>query len=97
MKLTKKVGFTAAAVLAAASLLLLSSSGAAAAAAAATATGTAAGSSGGGVAALVSRVGVARASFVAAVGAVCSLGLGAAAGKLEGHFYTNFQRHPALA
>lgn len=96
VKLTKKVGFTAAAVLAAASLLLLSSSGAAAAASAAATTGAAASSGGGGVAALVSRVGGAKASFVAAVVAVCSLGLGAAAGKLEGHFYTNFERHPAL-
>lgn len=91
VKLTKKVGFAAAAVLAAASLLLLSSSGAAAAAAAA---GTA--SSGGGAAALASRVGGTKASVVAAVGAVCSLGLGAAAGKFEGHFYRNFDRHPAL-
>lgn len=94
VKLAKRSGIAAAAVLAAASLLLLSSSSvAAAAAASATA---AASSGGGGVAALVSGIGGARASVVAAVGAVCSLGLGTAAGILEGHFYNNFERHPAL-
>lgn len=36
------------------------------------------------------------AGIVAAVGGAVALGLSAAAQKLEGHFYKNFERHPVL-
>ena len=36
------------------------------------------------------------AGVAAACGAVVSLGLGVAAAIFEGHFYTNFERHPVL-
>lgn len=38
-----------------------------------------------------------RLSVASAIGSVCALGLGAAAGELEGHFYRNFERHPVVA
>lgn len=37
-----------------------------------------------------------RFRVAAALGGMCSLGLGVAALVLEGHFYTNFERHPVL-
>lgn len=44
--------------------------------------------------AVVSRV--RAAGIAAACGAAVSLGLGVAATVLEGHFFTNFERHPVL-
>lgn len=85
VKRVKRAGLALAAVLAASSILFLG---------AAVAPGA-----GGAAAAAVTGTTLCRAraaGLAAACGAVCSLALGAAALVLEGHFYTNFERHAVL-